>query len=67
MDGQNEYVFKPDGIHECEIKMFTLVQKLRNVTIEIIEDQEGNVSIGWYRQEDTEDITGEEDPDELYQ
>lgn len=31
---------------------------LKNVTIEILEDtRTGKTSIGWYRQEDTEEIT----------
>lgn len=56
----NGIVFKPDGIHEAEPCMFELTQKLRNVTVEILTCPKcGNVSIGWYMQEDTEDITEE--------
>ena len=51
-------VIKPDGIHALSPHKFVLEQRLRNVTIEILCCQEcGEVSIGWYRQEDTEDIT----------
>jgi hypothetical protein len=37
---------------------YVLEQRLKNVTIEILKDQmTGEYSIGWYRQDDTEDIT----------
>lgn len=50
-------VFKPDGIHELSPHVFKLDQKLRNVTIEILKCEKcGEISIGWYRQEDTEEI-----------
>ena len=53
---------RPDGIHELDACLFQLKQKLRNVTIEILECPVcGDVSIGWYRQENTEDITENED------
>ena len=50
-------VVKLDGIHEVEPHAYRLKQKLKNVTVEILECSEcGDVSIGWYRQEDTEEI-----------
>lgn len=51
------FVIKPDGIHELEPNVFKLKQRLKNVTIEILECSEcGEISIGWYRQEDTEEV-----------
>lgn len=48
---------KPDGVHTMSPHAFKLKQKLKNVTIEILECSEcGEISIGWYRQEDTEEI-----------
>lgn len=53
----NGITIKPDGIHELSPHKFKLEQKLRNVTIEILRCEEcGEVSIGWYRQEDTEEV-----------
>ena len=53
----NGITIKPDGIHELAPHKFKLEQKLRNVTIEILRCEEcGEVSIGWYRQEDTEEV-----------
>lgn len=37
---------------------YVLEQRLKNVTVEILKDQmTGEYSIGWYRQDNTEDIT----------
>lgn len=53
----NGITIKPDGIHELSPHKFKLEQKLRNVTVEILRCEEcGEVSIGWYRQEDTEEV-----------
>ena len=53
---------RPDGVHELAPCIYRVAQKLRNVTIEILECPAcGKVSIGWYRQDNTEDITEEED------
>ena len=50
-------VVKLDGVHETKPHAYRLKQKLKNVTVEILECSEcGDVSIGWYRQEDTEEI-----------
>ena len=51
---------RPDGVHELEPCAFQLTQKLRNVTVEILTCPAcGNVSVGWFRQDNTEDITDE--------
>lgn len=50
-------VVKPDGKHELSPHPFKLSQKLKNVTVEILECPVcGEVSIGWYRQDNTEEI-----------
>ena len=51
---------KPDGIHELSPHIYHLEQRLKNVTVEILKcDVCGKVSIGWYKQENTEDVTDE--------
>lgn len=53
----NGITIKPDGVHTMSPHTFKLAQKLKNVTIEILECSEcGEISIGWYRQEDTEEV-----------
>lgn len=48
---------KPDGIHELSPHKFLLDAKYKNVTVEILRCEKcGEVSIGWYRQENTEEI-----------
>ena len=50
-------VFKPDGIHELSPHEFVLDEKYKNVTVEILRCKKcGEISIGWYKQEDTEEI-----------
>lgn len=52
---------KPDGENELSACAFQLEQRLRNVTVEILRCPKcGNVSIGWYKQENTEDITDDQ-------
>jgi len=46
---------RPDGVHELDPHLYKLKEKHRNVTIEVLEDKDGHTSIGWYRQENTED------------
>lgn len=49
---------KPDGIHELETHRFVLTEKYKNVTVEMLRCEEcGEISIGWYRQDNTERIT----------
>ncbi len=44
--------------HELDPRLFVLKQRLKNVTVEILECEEtGEISIGWYRQENTEEVT----------
>lgn len=53
----NGITIRPDGIHELSPHHYVLMQKLKNVTIEILHCKVcGKVSIGWYRQEDTEEL-----------
>lgn len=48
---------KPDGIHELSTHKYKLDKRLKNVTIEILRCERcGEVSIGWYRQDDTEEV-----------
>lgn len=50
-------VIKPDGIHDLDACDFKVVEKLRNVTIEVIRCEKcGHEEISWYRQEDTEEV-----------
>lgn len=47
---------RPDGFHEMEPHQFVEKEIHRNVTIQILQCQKcGEISIGWFRQEDTED------------
>lgn len=41
---------------ELDPHIYNKVTKYANCTVEILEDDDGNVSIGWYRQEDTYEI-----------
>ena len=56
----NEYKFMPDGEHEVEIVWFDKRTLYKNVTVEVLENSRtGEVSIGWYRQYNTEEIEEE--------
>lgn len=51
----NRITIKPDGIHELSPHKFQEEMKLKNVTVQILRCKEcGVVSIGWYRQDNTE-------------
>ena len=53
----NGITIKPDGIHELSPHNFKKVQRLKNVTIEILQCKVcGKVSIGWQRQKNPEEI-----------
>ena len=53
----DNFDFKPDGIHSLSPHKYHLSQKFKNVTIEILECEDcGDISIGWYRQDDTEEV-----------
>ena len=48
---------RPDGVHELSPHAYTLIQRLRNVTVEILTCETcGDVSVAWYRQDDTEEV-----------
>lgn len=54
--GENVSV-KLDGIHELSPHPLKLSQRLKNVTVEILECPKcGETSVGWYRQANTEEI-----------
>lgn len=53
----NGVTIKPDGIHELSPHNFVLDGKYKNVTVEILRCKNcGEVSIGWYMQDDTEEL-----------
>lgn len=48
---------KLDGVHELSPHPLKLSQRLKNVTVEILECPKcGETSVGWYRQPNTEEI-----------
>lgn len=48
---------RPDGVHELSPHAYKLTQKLRNVTVEVLTCETcGDVSVAWYRQDDTEEV-----------
>ena len=50
----------PDGVHELSPHKYELTEKYKNVTVEVLTCKDcGDVSIAWYRQDNTEDITDE--------
>ena len=52
-------IVRPDGVHELSPHVYRLTERLRNVTVEILTCEEcGDVSIAWYRQNDTEEAMG---------
>lgn len=52
---------KPDGVHELDPCSYKLTERHINVTVDILTCSVcGSVSIGWRRQENTEDIIMEE-------
>ena len=47
---------KPDGVNELDPCRYELVEKHRNVTVEVLRCKKcGHVEIMWHRQDDTED------------
>lgn len=57
----NNIIIKPDGINELDPCIYQVVEKYKNVTIEIIKCKHcGNIEINWYRQDDTEEILEDE-------
>lgn len=52
---------KPDGMHELDPHQYELDGIYTNVTVEILRCKKcGHVSIGWHRQENTEETVGED-------
>ena len=50
-------VIKPDGVHELEACLYQEVERYANVTVSIRKCKHcGDVSIVWFRQEDTEEL-----------
>lgn len=53
---------KPDGINELDPCDYELMEKHRNVTVEILRCKKcGHIEILWHRQDDTEDLDGDSD------
>ena len=47
---------KPDGINDLDPCKYEVVEKYRNVTVEIIRCKCcGHMEVSWYRQQDTEE------------
>lgn len=47
---------KPDGVNELDPCEYELIEKYRNVTVEILRCKKcGHVEILWFRQENTEE------------
>ena len=54
-------IYRPDGENELDPCQYAVVQKYRNVTVEIIKCKKcGHTEISWTRQENTEDIKDED-------
>ena len=52
-----EIEIRPDGVHKLSPHQFVEEQLLRNVTVQVLRCKVcGKVSVGWYRQDDTEEI-----------
>ena len=54
---------RPDGVHELDPCTYEVVEKYRNVTVEVLRCPKcGHTEIGWYRQEDTEEVELDAEP-----
>jgi hypothetical protein len=52
----NGTTIKPDGIHDLDPCQYDVIEKYRNVTVEILRCKNcGHVEISWFRQENTEE------------
>ena len=57
----NDIIIKPDGINELDPCIYEVIEKYKNVTVEIIKCKHcGHTEIVWYRQDDTEEILEDE-------
>ena len=53
--------YRPDGKNEIDPCQYELIEKHRNVTVEVLKCKKcGHVEIAWTRQEDTDDIEDED-------
>lgn len=53
----NEIIIKPDGENELDACEYVEISRLKNVTISILKCRRcGRISVGWMRQEDTEEV-----------
>lgn len=56
-----KYYIGPNGEYELEPVIFDVVAIYKNVTVELLKNPEtGEISMGWYKQDDTEEIDAEE-------
>lgn len=54
-------IVKPDGINELDPCVYQVVEKYKNVTVEIVKCKNcGHTEVNWYRQDDTEEILEDE-------
>ena len=57
MCNHNGITIKPDGIHPLSPHQYVQEEHLKNVTVQVLRCKKcGHVSIGWYRQPDTEEV-----------
>lgn len=56
-------VIKPNGQDELDPCRYDVVEKYRNVTVEVLRCKVcGHTEISWYRQEDTEEVELDAEP-----
>ena len=56
-------VIKPNGQDELDPCRYDVVEKYRNVTVEVLRCKVcGHAEISWYRQEDTEEVELDAEP-----
>lgn len=54
---------RPDGVHELDPCTYEVVEKYRNVTVEVLRCPKcGHTEISWYRQEDAEEVELDAEP-----
>ena len=54
---------RPDGVHELDPCTYEVVEKYRNVIVEVLRCPKcGHTEISWYRQEDTEEVELDAEP-----
>ena len=56
-----DWKFCPDGKHELDPCIYREILRLRNVTVQILKCEKcGHITVGWFRQENTEDVTDDD-------